>query len=89
MSKIFQTSQFKRDVKQVRKQGKDLNKLKNVIALLLENPTLPARFKDHALTGKWKDSRDCHLEPDWLLIYRKADQTLFLERTGSHSELFK
>ena len=53
-----------------------------------DNP-LPPCFKEHRLTGEWRNHRDCHIEPDWILIYRKTEDTLILERTGSHSGLFK
>jgi len=86
---IFQTSHFKRDIKRLRKRGKDIAKLHEVVLLLLNDETLDARYRDHALTGNWVGSRDCHIEPDWVLIYRVNEDTLFLERTGSHSDLFR
>jgi len=86
---IFQTSHFKRDIKRLRKRGKDIAKLHEVVLLLLNGETLDARYRDHALTGNWVGSRDCHIEPDWVLIYRVNEDTLFLERTGSHSDLFR
>jgi mRNA interferase YafQ len=66
-----------------------LEKLKHVVLVLVSGDALDARYRDHALVGSWQGSRDCHIEPDWLLIYRKETEQLFLERTGSHSELFK
>lgn len=69
--------------------GKDLNKLQELVKLLIAQEPLEEKYRDHSLTGNWADSRDCHIEPDWLLIYRIADSTLYLERTGSHSDLFK
>jgi mRNA interferase YafQ len=89
MKSIFQTSQFKKDVKRLKKQGKDLNKLGTVIRNLTENGLLEERYKDHGLPGKWAGSRDCHIEPDWILIYRADDKSVFLERSGSHSDLFR
>lgn len=86
---IFQTSHFKRDIKRLRKRGKDIAKLHEVVLLLLNDETLDARYRDHALTGNWVGSRDCHIEPDWVLIYRVNEDTLFLERTGSHSDLYR
>lgn len=89
MKAIFQTSQFKRDFKRVKKQGKDLNKLKGVISGIAGSEALEERHRDHALSGNWTGSRDCHIEPDWNLIYRVDGEFLFLERTGSHSDLFR
>jgi len=57
--------------------------------VLVSGKPLESRYRDHALIGPWQGSRDCHIEPDWLLIYRLESESLFLERTGSHSELFK
>ena len=89
MRAIHETSQFRRDVKKLKKQGKNFEKLKEVILALVSGAPLEARFRDHALIGLWKGSRDCHIEPDWLLVYRLEADRLFLERTGSHSDLFK
>ena len=86
--KLIYTSQFKKDFKKVSKQRKDLTKLEYVIETLLSNKKLEFKFKDHPLSGKWKNHRDCHIEPDWLLIYQLNSDSLILERTGSHSELF-
>ena len=89
MKAVIQTSQFKRDVKRLKKRGKDLVKLGDVIKLLAANKTLDEKYRDHSLIGKWSGSRDCHIEPDWILIYRNDSDSLFLERSGSHSDLFK
>ena len=86
---IYYTTQFKRDYKRIRKQNKDIDKLKIVIKKLVAGKRLEPKYKDHQLLGNWKGHRDCHIEPDWILIYRTEDDTLFLERTGSHSELFQ
>lgn len=86
--KLIYTSQFKKDFKRVLRQRKDLTKLEYVIETLLSNKKLESKFKDHQLSGKWKNHRDCHIEPDWLLIYQLTIDSLILERTGSHSELF-
>ncbi len=86
---LVYTSQFKKDFKRVSKQGKDLDKLEFIIETLLSKKMLDPKLKDHPLTGKWKNHRDCHIEPDWLLIYQKTTNSLILERTGSHSDLFK
>lgn len=89
MKAIFQTSQFKKDLKRVRKQGKDLGKLKDVVSVVAKSEVLDERHRDHSLNGKWSGSRDCHIQPDWILIYRVEEDCLFLERTGSHSDLFR
>ncbi|MDI9470723.1 MAG: type II toxin-antitoxin system YafQ family toxin [Bacillota bacterium] len=85
------TNQFKKDLKLAKKQGKDLNKLYDVIDLLAKGERLEARYRDHALTGDYKETRECHIEPDWLLVYEHIIDVLvlMLYRLGSHSELFK
>lgn len=83
------TNQFKRDVKKAKKQGKDCSKLKEIIDRLIEEQALATRYKDHPLAGNYKGYRECHIEPDWLLIYAVADNRIFFERLGSHSELFR
>ena len=82
------TGQFRRDVKRVEKRGKDIGRLRELLSLLLAGNELPARYKDHPLKGNWKDYRDAHIEPDWLLIYRVVGNELQLVRTGSHADLF-
>jgi mRNA interferase YafQ len=89
MKAIFQTSQFKKDFKRIKKRGNDLNKLKEVVSATANSEALQERHRDHALSGNWSGSRDCHIEPDWILIYRVDGEFLFLERTGSHSDLFR
>lgn len=89
MKTIFQTSQFKKDIKRINKRGKDLSKLKEVTRIIANGEGLEDRHRDHALSGNWAGSRDCHIEPDWILIYRVDAESLFLERTGSHSDLFR
>jgi mRNA interferase YafQ len=83
------SSRFKRDVRKLEKQGKDLTKLRSVLLLLLEEKPLPDHYRDHVLRGDWYGFRDLHVEPDWLLLYRVKDGELQLARTGSHSELFR
>lgn len=85
---IFQTRQFSRDIKRMRKRGKDLAKLREVVKLLAADVPLPAQYRDHALIGPWQPSRDCHIEADWLLIYTSEATSLRLERTGAHNDLF-
>ena len=85
------TNQFKKDIKLAQKQGKDIEKLFSVVNILASGEPLPAKFRDHDLTGDYKGCRECHIEPDWLLIYEKDNGLLILmlNRVGSHSELFK
>ena len=86
---LHYTTQFKKDYKRIKKQNKDLSKLGVVIEKLVSGQFLEPQYRDHQLTGNWKDHRDCHIEPDWILIYRVTLNDLYLERTGSHSDLFK
>ena len=89
MKEVSQTKQFLRDVKRASKRGKDISKLKKVVRCLANDSVLPDKHRDHALTGQWKPFRDCHIEPDWILVYFADDDRLVLQRTGSHSDLFK
>ena len=89
MKTIFETSQFRKDLKKLKKRGNDIQKLKEVVRQIAIGEMLNARHRDHALTGSRRGSRDCHVEPDWLLIYRKDENSLYLERSGTHSDLFK
>lgn len=84
------TTQFKKDYKRAQKQNLNMDILKSVISLLANGHPLPKEFHDHALAGRWKGHRECHLQPDWLLVYRYEDDILVLtlSRTGTHSELF-
>lgn len=85
------TIQFKRDLKKAQKQNKNLDLLNKVLQQLADGIPLPEKNRDHALTGNYAGCRECHIQPDWLLIYEIAEDTLFLylTRTGSHSELFE
>jgi mRNA interferase YafQ len=89
MKRLSQTTQFSRDVKRMRKRRKDLSKLQEVVRLLAAGEALPPKHRDHPLIGPWAPSRDCHVEPDWILIYTADSETLRLERTGTHADLFK
>ena len=84
------TTQFKKDFKQAMKRSMKIELLEEVIAMLAMGETLPDKHKDHALTGNWVGHRECHILPDWLLIYRIEDEVLVLTlaRTGTHSDLF-
>ncbi len=86
---IHYTTQFKKDYKRIKKQNKNIDRLKVVIEKLVAGKKLEPKYRDHRLSGNWNDHRDCHIEPDWILIYRIEDEELILERSGSHSELFK
>lgn len=88
---ILFTGRFKKDYKLALNRGRDISKLDAVISALANGQPLEERYRDHALTGKWKRHRECHIEPDWLLIYLREDDTLVLtlSRTGTHSDLFK
>jgi len=89
MKLIIQPSQFKRDIKRLKKRVKNLEKLGDLVRLLAADQPLEEKRRDHALIGTWVGSRDCHVEPDWILIYRNEPDSLYLERSGSHSDLFK
>lgn len=81
-------TKFLRDVQLAQRRGKDMSKLRTLILLLMEGNRLPARYKDHPLSGAWEHHRDCHIEPDWLLLYKIDGNDLYLVRTGSRADLF-
>ena len=85
-----ESTRFRRDLRRMQKRGKDLEKLKGVVRLLVEEQPLPERYRDHHLIGDWSGYRDCHIEPDWLLIYKidRDEAILTLVRTGTHTDLF-
>jgi len=89
MREILRTSQFRRDVKLVQKRGNDTGLIRTVIETLSRGQTLSVTYRDHPLKGFFKDCRECHIEPDWLLIYRIEGNVLQLVRTGTHSDLFR
>jgi mRNA interferase YafQ len=86
--KLFYTVQFKKDYKRIKKQKKDIGKLRSVIEQLTEGRKLSDNHRDHPLSGQWAGHRDCHIEFDWILIYKITSDSVVLERTGSHAELF-
>lgn len=90
MLKIKYQSVFKKDYKRVVKRGYNIKLLEDVITLLAEQKPLPAKNRDHALTGNYTGCRECHIAPDWLLIYEvnTNELILYLTRTGTHSDLF-
>jgi mRNA interferase YafQ len=83
------TKQFEKDVKRMRKRGKDVQQLKGVLSSLIAEEPLAERHRDHALIGNYKGRRECHIEPNWLLVYKLAGNEIIFERTGTHSDLFK
>lgn len=91
MLKIVLSNQFKRDLKSAAKRKKDIAALGRVVQMLANEEPIPNEYYDHSLTGQYRGFRECHIEPDWLLVYRieKEELELFLFRTGSHSDLFK
>jgi len=84
------TKRMKRDLKLMKKRGKDISKLETVLDILLSGEDLPEKYKDHQLKGEMREFRECHIEPDWLLVYLKEDDNLILyaTATGSHADLF-
>ena len=84
------TTQFKKDYKLAMKRGLRISLLEDVVAALAMGETLPDKNKDHPLTGNWAEYRECHIQPDWLLVYRIEDEVLVLTlaRSGAHSALF-
>ena len=87
---IQRTSQFKKDYKLAVKRGCDINKLQKVVMILASGETLPDEYRDHPLRGNYGGYRECHIEPDWLLVYKISENVLVLTlyRTGTHSDLF-
>ena len=90
MYKIKFTGQFKKELKLAKKQGKDINKLFKIVDILAQKKVLDIKYKDHALISNYKGFRECHIEPDLLLIWKQIeeDNIIFLDRLGSHAELF-
>ena len=84
------TTQFKKDLKRAKKQHKDLDKLFEAVSILANGDKLEESYRDHELTGNYAGTRECHIEPDWLLVYeiQQSILVLMLYRTGSHSDLF-
>lgn len=90
MYTIRPTSKFQRDVKRVQRRGYDISRLTHVIKRLVSGEPLPKRYRDHPLSGNYVGCRECHIAPDWLLIYEISEKDLFLYliRTGTHSDVF-
>lgn len=89
MLKLRPASRFKKDLKRAIRQGRNLDRLKFVLEKLAIPVPLPQEYRDHRLKGEWLDFRECHIEPDWLLIYTISDFELRPARLGSHAELFE
>jgi mRNA interferase YafQ len=83
------TNRFEKDLKLMIKRGLDPESIKSIIRMLIDEMPLERKHRDHPLIGNFKDRRECHIEPDWLLIYRIDEPRIIFERTGSHADLFK
>ena len=90
MYKIRPSSRFQRDLKKIKKRNYDISLLERVLKMLAAGEELPAKYRDHALVGDFTGCRECHITPDWLLIYEiyEEELILYLTRTGTHSDLF-
>ena len=90
MYSIVYTGKMKKDVRRMKKRGKDMSKLITVLNMLADKQPLPEQYKDHQLSGKLSDFRECHIEPDWLRMYQYYDDILILSATatGTHADLF-
>jgi mRNA interferase YafQ len=88
VKQLQQTTKFEKDLARMKRRGVDLRILQQVVLSLLQGDPLPVKHRDHPLNGNWCAHRECHLSPDWLLIYRSIQDSVRLERTGTHSDLF-
>jgi mRNA interferase YafQ len=88
MLDFFYTNTFKKEIKIAQKRGLDIAVLKFVLNEIIEERELDPKFKNHKLVGNWKGRFECHLSPDWLLIYKIENRTVIFERTGTHADLF-
>jgi mRNA interferase YafQ len=89
MRRPVRTNRFKQDVKRARKRGKNLADLRSIMEALIAEQPLDARYRNHPLSGNYVGRHECHIEPNWLLIYKLDDALIIFERTGSHSDLFR
>lgn len=89
MRRLITTKGFERDLRRAKRRGKPLARLWAVVDLLLRGEQLPARCRRHRLSGAWHRFWECHVEPDWLLIWDETEETLILVRTGTHADLFR
>lgn len=83
------TRQFEKDIKRLQKRGKNLENLKSIILSLVEEKPLDVLHRDHKLVGSWQGRRECHIESDWLLVYKLEEKRIIFERSGTHSDLFR
>ncbi len=88
MRELFVSTQFKKDMKMARKRGKDPAKLERIIEKVVAGEPLEVRHRPHRLSGDWSPCWECHIEPDWLLIWDEDEESVTLIRTGTHSDLF-
>ena len=88
MLHVSYSKQFARDLRRMLKRGKNGENVKRVMRQLINEEQLEYRYRDHKLVGAYKDRRECHIEPDWLLIYKKSREVIVFERTGTHADLF-
>lgn len=89
MKEIKTTTKYKKDFKRIERQGKKMSLLKDVLTRLVNDEPLDRRHHNHKLSGEYSDCWECHIQPDWLLIYRCDETTITLVRMGSHPELYK
>lgn len=89
MLQVFRKTKFKKDLDLAKKRGKNIEKIKAIMEDLIMQVPLSKKFSDHPLVGEFSQYRECHIEPDWLLIYKVQDDSIIFVRTGSHSDLFK
>jgi len=88
MRRVAQRKQFRNDIKRQKRRGKDIEELIAVVELLVQQGSLPDAYRPHRLSGEWRGVWECHIEPDWLLIYAVSDEEVLLIRTRSHDDLF-
>jgi mRNA interferase YafQ len=88
MRRIAQRTQFRADLRRQKRRGKDIGELVAAVELLAEQGVLPVAYQSHRLSGQWRGVWECHIEPDWLLIYSVSDEEILLIRTGTHDDLF-
>ena len=88
MKTVVLATQFKRDLKLCKRRNRDIDRLTAILRILEKGAQLPESVHDHALVGNWIPKRECHIAPDWLLIYETTETEVRLARTGSHSDLF-
>ena len=89
MATPIYTHQFEKDAKRMKRRGKNMDKIKIIIRSLIAEESLDPIHRDHKLIGSWQGRRECHIESDWLLIYKIAEDRIIFERTGTHSDLFQ